>query len=67
MKTRTLISQKPRILQSKRQKKRVPIRCCFPGTRAKPVSRIRIWNAVRVTNQPGLSMQNQEVATLQLI
>ena len=38
-------------------------RCCFPGTRAKPASRIRIWSADPGISRPGLSMPNQGVGT----
>ena len=50
-------------IAKKRQKKPVLTRCCCPGTRAKPASRIQILSAAPVISRHGLYMRNQEGAT----
>lgn len=50
-------------LAKQKQKNFAQIRCCCPGTRAKPGNRIRICSAVPATNRHGLFMQNLGAVT----
>lgn len=57
---RHLISKAQRTQPNKKQRIPVKIRCCCPGTMAKPVNPIRISNAVPEKNRPGYSMRSRE-------